>query len=346
LTITNHTNRAQKEHLACADRVDSALEALRLSARSNDSISPALKAHLTNWARYLGTSKSLSNNTIDAYLSDLILLIDFLRQYKAENISIEHLKNLDKRDIRAWFLNKKKNMRSTKTMARGLSALKSFLQYLIEIKLIQGSEILTIRPPKVEKLLPRPLLTSQINDILNIVHGIKQTEWIIKRDRAILLLIYSVGLRVSEAISLNRSDVPPSASFININGKGGKVRQVPLLKSVSNTIQEYVNVCDFGESTALFVNKFGNRLSQREVQRLMEKARTLLGLSENVTPHALRHSCATHIMENSGDLRGIQELLGHSSISSTQIYVDVAQKYVSEVYERCHPLSNYQKRGK
>jgi integrase/recombinase XerC len=267
------------------------------------------------------------------------MLIEFLQRYKEESITIEHLMAMSKYEIRAWFLQKKENKESAKTTARGLSAIKNFMRYLVEIGLISGSEVLNLRPPKVEKLLPRPLSPGQINDILNVIHEIKQTEWIAKRDRAILILIYSVGLRITEALNLNKSDVTQSANFINVTGKGSKIRQVPVLKPVMNIIQEYLQACKFKDTTALFVNRFGNRISPEAIQKLMRKARELVGLSDNVTPHALRHSCATHLMENSGDLRGIQELLGHASISSTQIYVDVAQKYVSDVYEKCHPLS-------
>jgi integrase/recombinase XerC len=245
-----------------------------------------------------------------------------------------------------------------------------------------------MRPPKVSKALPRPLTIDQINGVLDTVGTLKQTGWIIKRDRSILALIYSVGLRISEALSLNRSDILMSSGFVNVVGKGSKVRSVPLVGEVRDVIMDYISSVEPGGvlpkqsvyedfegrtqrrtavysdvhedsssdsdvqrtietqpgkgsngSEALFVNKDGKRLSASSIQKLVKAARKVLGLSATVTPHALRHSCATHLVECGGDLRSIQELLGHSSISSTQIYADVAQRYISDVYDKCHPLA-------
>jgi integrase/recombinase XerC len=287
----------------------------------------------------LRNSKSLSLNTVESYTFDVKLFVRFLAEYKAEIISIDHIRCLEKCDVRSWILKKRESGEATKTISRGLSSLKSFIKYLIEIKVINSSDILSMKPPKIEKLLPRPLSIEQINDVLNTVFDIKQTAWIIKRDIAILVLIYSVGLRISEALSLNKSDIVNSAGFIEVIGKGGKARMVPLMDTIKNVILDYIQECKFVDAKALFVNKSGDRLSSSSIQKLVKKARRILRLSDSVTPHALRHSCATHLMESSGDLRSIQELLGHSSISSTQIYADVAQKYISDVYDKCHPLS-------
>jgi integrase/recombinase XerC len=305
--------------------------------------SAELWRYVDNWGRHLRDSQALAAKTVIAYLSDIRVLINFLQRYKEEDITINHLQKLRKHDIRAWFLQKREKGESVHTLARGLSAVKNFLKYLIEIELIRGNELLSLKPPKVDKFLPRPMSIAQINDILNVIHDIKHTAWIVKRDRAILLLLYSVGLRIAEALSLDRSAVALSATFMEVVGKGDKARHVPLLKPVLNIIQEYLKECPFKDTTALFVNKSGGRLSATAVQKLVRQARILTGLTCRVTPHALRHSCATHLMEKSGDLRGIQELLGHASISSTQVYVDVAQKYVSDVYEKCHPLSTANK---
>ena len=173
----------------------------------------------------------------------------------------------------------------------------------------------------------------------NSISDIKQTDWIIKRDKALLALIYSVGLRISEALNLNRDDISNVNNQITILGKGHKLRVVPIVCSIKEAIFDYLNDCKFKDAIPLFVSNRGNRLTASAVQKLIKKSRELLGFSEKVTPHALRHSCATHLMEHSGDLRGIQELLGHSSIASTQIYADVAKKYIATVYDQCHPLS-------
>jgi integrase/recombinase XerC len=140
--------------------------------------------------------------------------------------------------------------------------------------------------------------------------------------------------------------VTNSTEYIKIVGKGGKERITPIIDSIRDTLIDYLNSSQFPDATALFVNRLGDRLSSSSVQKLVKKSRKILNLSDNVTPHALRHSCATHLIEGGGDLRSIQELLGHSSISSTQIYADVAQKYISDVYDKCHPLANGHKKMK
>ena len=291
------------------------------------------------WLKYLKNSRNLSQNTINSYASDLKQLILFLNDYKDSTCKLRDFQELSKNDIRAWILSRKNAYESAKTISRGISALKSFIKFLIKEKQVQNSDILMMRAPKIEKNLPRPLNISQINEILDSVSAIKQSDWIIKRDRALLVLIYSVGLRVSEALSLNRADISMTTNSISVLGKGGRIRIVPLLDIVKDMIFDYLNACEYSDATALFVNNRGGRLTPSAVQKLIKKARELLGFSEKVTVHALRHSCATHLMENSGDLRGIQELLGHSSISSTQIYADVAKKYIAEIYDKCHPLS-------
>jgi integrase/recombinase XerC len=172
------------------------------------------------------------------------------------------------------------------------------------------------------------------------VGTVKKTDWIIRRDEALFVLIYSVGLRISEAINLKRADFDDSSGFLPICGKGGKMRSVPLLDNVKKVLEIYLCASVYPKAAYLFVNRFGEKLSASAVQKLLQMLRRQLGLPETVTPHALRHSCATHIMESSGDLRGIQELLGHSSISSTQIYTDIAQRYIIDTYDRCHPLSH------
>lgn len=295
---------------------------------------------IEEWLRYGKSAKNLSTNTVEAYRSDIKQLVSFLQEYSGEPVSVDYICSLARSDIRAWFLFRKNANETAKTISRGLSALKSFIRFLIHDKKIENSIVLSIRPPKVEKSLPRPLNISQINNIIDTIGDVKQTDWIVKRDRALLVLIYSVGLRISEALNLDRDDISYSTDSLTILGKGGKSRVVPLLDPVKTVIFEYMNSHKFDDSVALFVNNRGDRLTASSVQKLLKKSRELLGLSSKVTPHALRHSCATHLMENTGDLRGIQELLGHSSISSTQIYADVAQKYIAEIYDKCHPLSD------
>jgi integrase/recombinase XerC len=306
-----------------------------------------LESAIASWTRHLRNSRALSPNTISSYTSDVGLLVRFLVNYKAEEISLGHIKDIDKADVRAWFLYRRENGESTRTVARGLSAIKSLLKYLCESGSMAGaSDVITMRPPKISKTLPRPLTIDQINEILDTIGTLKQTGWIIRRDRAILALIYSVGLRISEALSLNHSDILTSSGFMNVVGKGSKIRSVPLVGEVKDIIMDYISSTEHHDSDALFINKDGKRLSASSIQKLMKAARKVLGFAATVTPHALRHSCATHLVECGGDLRSIQELLGHSSISSTQIYADVAQRYISDVYDKCHPLAMRGKKSK
>lgn len=299
----------------------------------------SLRDFINLWLKYLKNFRNLSQNTINAYASDLRQLIIFLTEYKGSTCELDNFQRLSKNEVRAWILNRKNAHECAKTISRGISAVKSFIKFLIKDGKIKNSDILMMRSPKIEKSLPRPLSIGQINEILDSIPMIKQTDWIIKRDKALLVMIYSVGLRVSEALSLNRADISVTSNSISVLGKGGKIRSVPLLDIVKSTIFDYLDACAYSEATALFVNNRGGRLTPSAVQKLIKKSRKLLGFSGKVTVHALRHSCATHLMESSGDLRGIQELLGHASISSTQIYADVAKKYIAEMYDKCHPLS-------
>ena len=311
------------------------VENLNMSVFKND-----LNKTISDWKSNLLNSKSLSQNTVDSYSIDIKLLVDFLREYIQKDIQTEDLINLTKQDLRAWFLYRKNKNDSSKSLSRGLSAIKSILRFFIERKQIEWHEVLQVRPPKTIKSIPRPINIENINEILESIHDLKKTDWIIKRDKALLILVYSVGLRISEALNLNRNDIlNDSSNFISIIGKGNKIRKVPIINQVKDLLIDYIKAIEIESSEALFINRLGERISASSVQKLMQKSRRLLGLSETVTPHALRHSCATHLMENSGDLRSVQELLGHSSISSTQIYTDVAKKYISDIYDKCHPLS-------
>jgi integrase/recombinase XerC len=285
-------------------------------------------------------SKTLSKNTADSYINDLYLFIEFLSRYSSEEINLEAIKCIRRQDLRSWFLERINKRHSSKSIARGLSAIKCFFKFMIDLKLMEDHPVMVMRPPKVGKSLPRPLTVDQVNTLINSVKEYKKTGWMRARDEALLVLTYSVGLRISEVLGIKLSDISITSSFINITGKGGKVRSVPLINKVKNIILQYVNSRPSNmETEFLFVNKSGARLSASAIQKLVRRIRRSNKMPETITPHALRHTCATHIMENSRDIRGVQDLLGHSSISSTQIYADVSSKYISDIYDNYHPMS-------
>ncbi|MDR0744493.1 MAG: tyrosine recombinase XerC [Holosporales bacterium] len=302
-----------------------------------------MKKLIDMWQSYLNNSEFLSKNTIISYMLDFESFMKFLLEFKSENITKKDLISLTKQDLRAWALYRKNKAVSDRSISRGISAIKNFLRFCIKTNIIEECNIIAMKSPKIKKGLPRPISIEKINDILSSIHSLKQTNWIIKRDKALLVLIYSVGLRINEALQLNRQDIENNADFLNILGKGDKVRAVPLVKKVREIIFDYIKSLDLINlsdiSDALFVNRFGLRLTASAVQKLIQASRKMLNLPDAVTPHALRHSCATHIIENGGDLRSVQELLGHSSISSTQVYTDIAKTHLSNIYDQCHPMS-------
>ena len=295
---------------------------------------------VSDWESNLLFSQSLSANTAKSYLHDFKLFVHFLEQYRNEKISLSSILDVSISDWRAWVLFRKNEHTKSRSIARELSALKSWFSFLIERKIIGNHVMLSVKPPKTNKTLPRPLSIPQINSILASLSTIKQTDWIVMRDKAIVVLVYSVGLRISEALSINIKDIQ-NTEYINIKGKGSKYRLVPLIKEVSDILAQYIGMIPFciEENTPLFLNKFGERLSASAVQKIIKVSRRKLNLAENVTPHALRHTCASHIMEKSGDIRGIQELLGHSSLSSTQIYTAISKKHITDIYDKFHPMS-------
>lgn len=295
---------------------------------------------LQKWTNYMQFSADYSKNTIDSYTVDIEILSKFLRDYSDSEITPL---NVTKQNIRAWILYRYENGDVARSVARGLSAVKNFHNFMIKNNLIDKSDVINMRPPRINKTVPRPLNLSQLNELIGIIDYIKNTPWIIKRDKALIILIYSIGLRINEALSLTVSDIINSSGFLEIHGKGGKTRSLPLLDFVKKLLMDYLDCRPHNNSEFLFVNCFGEQLHATSVQKLLKKSRRLLNLSETVTPHAIRHTCATHIMENSGDLRGIQELLGHSLLSSTQIYADITKKYINDIYEKCHPLSKKRK---
>lgn len=240
--------------------------------------------------------------------------------------------------MRAWMAAERGRGLSARSLARALSAVKSFLKWLADHDQAESVSALATRSPKYRRKLPRPLSEEAAGAVLNEAAFGHSEDWIAARDAAVLTLLYGLGLRISEALGLTGSDHPlPSA--LRIAGKGGKERLVPVLPAAADAVADYVRLCpfDLARDQPLFRGARGGALDARLIQKSMERARNRLGLPASATPHALRHSFATHLLNAGGDLRAIQELLGHASLSTTQAYTAVDTARLMEAYEAAHP---------
>ncbi len=290
------------------------------------------------WLLYLKAGRALSPHTLDAYRTDLLQFFTFQRTYLGQEITLKTLIDLKRTDIRAWLADrhlKKYNMRST---ARSLSSIKNFFRYLQKQKVIEDHLILDISPPKRSKTLPRPLSVDQALDFIENISQISDLKWVGERDKALFMLIYSAGLRISEALSLD-VDMMKSQDFLVIHGKRNKFRKVPFLENVKKKIELYLQCVPFPmqPDSPLFVGVQGKRLRRSIAEAQMRQYRHLVQLPDSATPHALRHSCASHLMAATGNLRSIQELLGHASLSTTQIYTEIDKDYLMNAYQEAHP---------
>ena len=227
---------------------------------------------------------------------------------------------------------------SARSLARALSAVKGFCGWLGEKNDTDVSAILSVRAPKHQKKLPRPLAPNAATDMIEVIGDQQKEPWIAARDMAVVTLLYGLGLRIGEALALDAS-VNPLGDVLRVLGKGNKERELPVLPVAAQAVSKYASLCpyDLMPGTPLFRGKRGKQLNPRAVQKSMELARVNLGLPASATPHALRHSFATHLLSAGGDLRAIQELLGHASLSTTEAYTSVDAARLMEVYEKAHP---------
>ena len=298
-----------------------------------------LQESLTAWASFLIGEKRVSVHTVNAYIFDSRKFIDFLRDHHGREPSLTLLKKLTVADFRSFLSHERQQKKlSPRSLARNLSTLRALFKFLEDNYGVVNHNIHALRSPKIPHSIPRPLSK---NDAINFVQTPARKNaapWILARDKALLTLLYGCGLRISEALALNRKDIPHD-SIIRITGKGGKTRLVPVMKAVQTQLQHYLSLCPFSgdDSTALFLTIKGQRLTPRPVQAMVAHIRKLLNLPKTVTPHALRHSFATHLLEGGGDLRTIQELLGHASLATTQLYTEVDSERLLKNYSKAHP---------
>ena len=295
-------------------------------------------SHLCDqWLLYIKEEQLLSLNTYNAYATDLKYFLNFVQIHYGNKITIKNLEDLTLRDFRSWLSSQKikNNNISPKSQARSKAAIKSLFKFLNKNNFVKNTAIFNLQPAKINKQLPRPLSFNEVIDVINISG--KKNDWTGVRDKTLFTLIYAAGLRLSEALQLNKSHVK-DVDNIRITGKGGKVRSIPLIESAKIAIDELLNVIPDQEmNSPLFIGLKGKRLSSRQVQKTIEEVRNKLSLPKTVTPHSLRHSFATPLLEKGVDLRTLQELLGHSSLSTTQGYTAVTVATISKVHKLAHP---------
>ncbi len=303
-----------------------------------------LAMQLLKWEDHLRL-KNMSRHTLRAYGSDIGQFIEFLLDHLAKQPCLNDLSEISILDFRSWMskMMMKDNL-SNATRARSLSGIKNFLSWLDKEGIMHNGAISTVRSPKLPRKIPRPLYEQQAIDIIK-----KETEkedWIGLRNAALFALLYGCGLRISEALSLDIKDFPHNG-VLQIMGKGSKERQVPVLDIVKENLDIYLDKCPYPNTPerAIFLGARGKRLNQGIAQLEMRKLRSELELAENATPHALRHSFATHLLENGMNLRQIQELLGHSSLKSTQRYADISDKKIMQIYKNTHPRAKVEKQA-
>jgi integrase/recombinase XerC len=308
---------------------------------SDAAISPDVEAEIVRWLGHLGAERRLSAKTLEAYRRDVSQFLSFLAEHLGSAPSLKQLAKLTPADVRAFMAARRSGGAGNRSLMRGLAGARSFARFLERNGKGKVAALAAVRTPKLPRTLPKPIAASAAKRMIDteLRAGEAREPWIIARDAAVLALLYGAGLRVSEALGLSANDFAEGADAITVTGKGNKTRMVPLLPQVATLIADYVALCPFdsGPDGLLFVGSRGGPLSPRIVQLTMARLRGALGLPDSATPHALRHSFATHLLARGGDLRAIQELLGHASLSTTQIYTAVDAERLLDVYASAHP---------
>ena len=296
-----------------------------------------IRAQITAWQRELGSVRRLADNTLEAYSRDVDQFFQFLAGHTGGPVSLATLRDLRGGDIRAFMARRRNETLGSRSLARVLSALKSFFRFLEREGVLASEALNVIRTPKLPKSLPKALTVIEARNTISTTEEMEDCPWVAARDMAVLSLCYGAGLRISEALAVTRADL--ESAVIRVTGKGGKIRMVPLIAAVRKSIDLYLELCPFGLTSdePLFRGVKGGVLSPRLIQKRVENLRSALGLPPSATPHALRHSFATHLLGAGGDLRAIQELLGHASLSTTQIYTAVDTDRLLDSYRKAHP---------
>ena len=304
---------------------------------------PAVAAELESWLLHLGGERRLSPKTLEAYRRDALQFLRFLPHHLGGRVTLTAVAELAPRDLRAFLAARRMEGVGSRSLVRALAGLRSFARFLERRGHAKAAAFTALRGPRLAKTLPKPLTIESAKRLpdADLRAAEPRETWVLARDAAVLALLYGAGLRISEALALTPADLADahSSGSMRVTGKGGKTRMVPVLPQVAKAAADYVALCPYvlKPDGPLFVGARGGPLSPRIIQLAMQSLRGALGLPDSATPHALRHSFATHLMARGGDLRAIQELLGHASLSTTQIYTAVDTERLLEVYRAAHP---------
>jgi len=301
-------------------------------------IAKGLAGALADWLAYLSEERRAARHTVAAYRRDMEAFLAFLALHLGGPVKLSDLAGLRPADFRAWLAHRAARGSARTSSARALSAVRAFFRFLERSGRLKNAALATVRTPKLPHPLPKPLSQEEAQEATTRIGDVASQPWTALRDAALVTLLYGCGLRIDEALALNRRDAPLEDA-LRVTGKGNKERVVPVLPAVADAVAKYLAACPYRltRDDPLFVGARGKRLQAGVVQRQLRKLRRYLGLPETATPHALRHSFATHLLSDGGDLRAIQELLGHASLSTTQRYTAVDKAGLMKVYARAHP---------
>lgn len=301
----------------------------------------ALSRAIEDWRRWLTHEKRASQHTIDAYTRDLGGFLAFVAGHLGGPPELADLENLAAADFRAWMAQRAGGGASRSSIARAMSVLRGFFRWLERNGHGANHAIRAMRSPRLPQGIPKPLTVADADLLLDSVDLLPGEPWETQRDVALFTLLYGCGLRISEALNLGRGEAPTGES-LTVTGKGNKQRMLPVLPVVREAMQAYLAACPWraGDDGPLFLGVRGKRLNPAVAQKRLRELRLLLGLPDSVTPHALRHSFATHLLGSGGDLRSIQELLGHASLSTTQRYTAVDSESLMAAYRAAHPRAD------
>ena len=304
-------------------------------------VTTKLAKEIDAWQQYLLTERRLSDLTGKSYLFDLKEFCDFLKEHLGHPVDLEDLQKLQITDFRSFLTWRADQKVARSSMARSVSSLKNFFKFLVREGVVHNEAVMAVKSAKVGHGLPHPLTPEDARQFLDLAQSMNKKPWQGYRDRALYTLLYGCGLRIAEALSLDVKDVNNNPHELIITGKGKKQRLVPVLPAVHHALQLYLNHHPHPVPDApLFMGSRGDRINPGVVQRNVRAIRHAMGLPDTVTPHAFRHSFATHLLQGGGDLRTVQELLGHASLSATQRYTEITTEHLEQVYEHAHPRAH------